>query len=64
MMAQTAYRAQRLREKIRDRIAEIRAYLVPRDAVELGTDDLRSAFARIQGAAHDAIECCEELERL
>lgn len=64
MMAQTADRAHRLREEIRDRIAEIRAYLEPRDAEELGTDDLRSAFTRINGAAHDAIECCDELERL
>lgn len=63
-MTQTADRAIRLREEVYERIDEIQKLLKPIDAVELEAKDLLRAFGAIQGAAHDAKECCLELEAL
>lgn len=63
-MTQTADKTMRLREEIYERIEEIQKLLKPIDAAELEVKDLLRAFGAIQGAAHDAKECCLELEAL
>lgn len=63
-MTQVADKTTRLREEIRERIEEIQKLLEPRDAVELEMKDLLRVFSAIQGAAHDAKECCLELEAI